>query len=380
MAFKEDIQKLISQIIQRKNYITNEEMTKHSLIIPFIQILGYDIFNPLAIKPEYSADFGKKKGEKVDYAVFRDNNPIMFIEAKSPSEKLENHDAQLSRYFNSTPEVKLGIITNGIKYKFFTDLNESNVMDSNPFFELNLENINDNDIDILQKFTKDFFDLSNMLQFAEELVYMSKLIKNLKELFRNPSDEFIRLLVKDFSDSRVTANVIERFKPLVKKAVTSALLEIVSHGILQSENISENASEEINNQQAENNDNDNEITNEKAKIITTEEELKSFKIITNILTNCGKDISNLKYKDTCNYFGVLNKNILGWFLRINLDANVKHLTTKLSIETAKELAPDFKIDPAPKGMGESRITISSYKDIEKLDLLIIKCYEEVESI
>ena len=117
MAFKDDIQKLSVQVKERKEYITNEEMTKQALIIPFIQILGFDVFNPIEIRPEYSADFGIKKGEKVDYALFKENEPIIFIEAKSVNENLNNHDAQLARYFNSTKEVKLAILTNGVEYK-----------------------------------------------------------------------------------------------------------------------------------------------------------------------------------------------------------------------------------------------------------------------
>ncbi|MDP3562991.1 MAG: hypothetical protein Q8R70_00725, partial [Methanoregula sp.] len=82
MGFKEDIQKLAIQVNENKQYITNEETTKHSLIIPFIQVLGYDVFNPREVKPEFDSDFGKKKGTKVDYAIFKDEKPIIFVEAK----------------------------------------------------------------------------------------------------------------------------------------------------------------------------------------------------------------------------------------------------------------------------------------------------------
>ena len=158
MAFKDDIQKLSVQVKERKEYITNEEMTKQALIIPFIQILGFDVFNPIEIRPEYSADFGIKKGEKVDYALFKENEPIIFIEAKSVNENLNNHDAQLARYFNSTKEVKLAILTNGIEYKFFTDLNANNVMDDTPFLNINLLEIKESDIESLNKLRKENFD------------------------------------------------------------------------------------------------------------------------------------------------------------------------------------------------------------------------------
>ena len=139
MAFKDELQRLTVQVKERMVHITNEEMTKQALIIPFVQMLGFDVFNPIEVRAEYSADFGNKKGEKVDYALFKDNEPIIFIEAKSVNENLNNHDAQLSRYFNSTTDVKLAVLTNGIEYRFFTDLNANNVMDDAPFLILKME-------------------------------------------------------------------------------------------------------------------------------------------------------------------------------------------------------------------------------------------------
>ena len=233
MGFKEEIQRLSRQISERKAHISNEETTKHSLIIPFIQVLGYDVFDPLEVQPEYDADFGKKKGEKVDYAIFKNGRPIIFIEAKSVNDKLDNHNAQLSRYFNSTPEVKIAILTNGVQYKFFTDLNQNNVMDTSPFFEVKFEDLTESEIENLSQFRKDTFDSEGLVKYAEELIYMANLHKNLKELFKNPSDEFIRFLIKDFSGTRITSNVIDRFRPIVKKSISKALLDIVSQGLSQ---------------------------------------------------------------------------------------------------------------------------------------------------
>lgn len=158
MSFREELQKLSVQVIERKKHITNEEMTKQAMIIPFLQVLGYDVFNPLEIKPEFTSDFGKKKGEKVDYAIFKDDKPIIFIEAKAVTDNLDTHDSQLSRYFNATPEVKLAIITNGVLYKFFTDIDSNNVMDENPFATVNITDLSANDIEVLSKFRKDAFE------------------------------------------------------------------------------------------------------------------------------------------------------------------------------------------------------------------------------
>ena len=234
MGFKEEIQKLSILINERKPFINNEEMTKQSLVVPFIQVLGYDVFNPQEFKPEYNADYpGKKKDEKVDYAIFKGDEPIMFIEAKSVDITLVNHDGQLSRYFNAVPNTKLGIITNGMEYRFFTDLKTPNVMDETPFLVLNLTSLKDSDIETLAKFKKDTYAKDNLSEFAEELVYTSAIHDTLKYQFKNPTDEFVKFLLKEVGVTRVMAKDIDRFRPIVKKGISNAILEIVSQGLIQ---------------------------------------------------------------------------------------------------------------------------------------------------
>ncbi|AKA68569.1 type I restriction endonuclease [Clostridium scatologenes] len=382
MAFKEDLQKLSLQVSERKIHITNEEMTKQALIIPFLQILGFDVFNPLEVRPEYIADFGKKKGEKVDYALFKENIPIAFLEAKSVDENLANHDAQLSRYFNAVPEVKLGILTNGIQYKFFTDLTADNIMDDDPFLIVDITNINDTDIENLSKFKKDIFDTDYLVKYAEELVYASALNTTLKDLFKNPNDEFIRFLIKDFSNIRVTNNVIERFRPIVRKAISNAVLDIVNKGLFLQESAADIAEDELKNSKNENiaNNTTNDSTEHKKKQIeTTKEELESFEIIKSILESSNKCIENLNYKDTTSYFSIYNQNTTKWFVRVQLDITNKNIMTKLPVEKAQEIAVGFKVEQAPKGIGESRIYIDSHTDLNKLNDLVLTCFDNVDN-
>jgi hypothetical protein len=384
MGFKEDLQKLSLQINERKIHITNEEMTKQALIIPFLQVLGFDVFNPLEVRPEYIADFGKKKGEKVDYALFKDNVPIAFLEAKSVDENLSNHDAQLSRYFNAVPEVKLGIIANGVQYKFFTDLTADNIMDDDPFLVLDITNITDTDIENLSKFKKDIFDTDYLVKYAEELVYASALNTTLRDLFKNPNDEFIRFLIKDFSNIRVTNSVIERFRPIVRKAISNAVLDIVNKGLFLQESATNIDEDEIKNSKGESSTTDTKFNDnaehKKKTIETTPEELKSFEIVKSILESSNKVINNVNYKDTTNYFSIYNQNTTKWFIRVQLDTTNKNILTKLPVEKAQELAEGFKVEQAPKGIGESRIYIDSHEDINKLNKLIITCYENIESV
>lgn len=191
MEFNESIKQFSERVSIMKNTISTEESTKMSLIVPLFQLLGYDVFNPLEFCPEYTADVGIKKGEKVDYAILEDGKPNILIECKSCSETLDKHASQLFRYFSTTP-AKFGILTNGVIYKFYTDLEEANKMDLIPFLEINMENIKDSSINELKKFCKENFDKDKIFSTAEELKYTSLIKGILASEYDNPSEEFVR--------------------------------------------------------------------------------------------------------------------------------------------------------------------------------------------
>jgi len=157
--FTEQLKALSERTLNLKDTLNTEEATKTALVMPFFQLLGYDVFNPLEFSPEFTADVGIKKGEKVDYAILEDNEPVILIECKSVNEKLDNHDSQLFRYFGTTTS-KFGILTNGVEYRFYTDLDEQNKMDSSPFLRFNLCELKDNHIVEIFKFTKENFDVT----------------------------------------------------------------------------------------------------------------------------------------------------------------------------------------------------------------------------
>lgn len=381
MGFKEDIQKLAIQVIENKQYITNEETTKHSLIIPFIQVLGYDIFNPREVRPEFVSDFGKKKGTKVDYAIFKDDKPIIFIEAKPVNSNLTNFDSQLAYYFNAIHEVKLGIITNGVEYRFFTDLKAPNVMDEVPFFILSLANIEDSDINILTSFKKGNYDKDQLSKDAEVLAYTSTFNAALKTLFTTPSDEFIRFLIKNSNDIKVTANVIERFRPIVKKSINNAILDMVSTGLLQQEN-------SLKTEPAPEGKADPAIQKTKApvddqesgsaQIVTTDEEIAAFQIVKGILERAGKDVSGLNYRDTINYFSINNRMVTKWLMRFVLHPDKKIIAFRCSPDVAKTLLKDFEIEQAPSHLGGgAKVLFNSIEDIMKMQQLIIAVFDDV---
>ena len=175
MDFIDELRQFSSRVEKIKDVITTEEATKNSLILPFFQLLGYDVFNPLEFVPEYTADVGTKKGEKVDYAIIVDDEPAILIEAKWCGEPLDKHDSQLFRYFGTT-SAKFGILTNGVVYKFYTDLNEPNKMDLDPFLVFNILDIQENIVSEVKRFAKATLDIDAAFNAASELKF-TNLIK-----------------------------------------------------------------------------------------------------------------------------------------------------------------------------------------------------------
>lgn len=318
MEFEEKIKNFATRIAELKDSIKTEEATKTSIIMPFFQMLGYDVFNPKEFTPEYIADVGIKKGEKVDYAIVLNNEIVMLIEAKSVNEQLEKHDSQLFRYFG-TSKARFAILTNGLNYKFYTDLEKSNVMDTTPFLDINLEKISDSEIQELKKFQKENFNVEEIFSTASDLKYLSMMKKVLKEEFANPSDEFVKLILnREIYDGIKTSTIIEKYKPLLKKSINSYLNEVINNRL-------QNAIQK--------NDDSNILTDEETiseeiepdKIVTTVEELQSFYIVKSILSEfC--DSKKITYKDTASYFGILYDNkVTKWICRVYLKENVKFL-------------------------------------------------------
>lgn len=176
--------------------IKTEEATKNALIMPFIAALGYDVFNPIEVIPEFIADVGIKKNEKVDYAIKKEEKVIILIECKSIDTDLgKQHSAQLYRYFSVT-ESRFAILTNGLIYQFYSDIETPNQMDSKPFFTFSLLDYKKHDIVELQKFTKDAFALNKILTTASSLKYTNAVKSILEKELTEPSEEFVRFFAK----------------------------------------------------------------------------------------------------------------------------------------------------------------------------------------
>jgi hypothetical protein len=175
MDFIDHIRDLSIRIQKQKAGIQTEEATKNAFVMPFINALGYNVFDPTEVTPELIADVGTKKGEKVDYAILKDGQPTILFECKWCGCNLDSEDAsQLYRYFSVTP-ARFGILTNGITYRFYSDLESQNVMDAKPFLELDLLDIKEPLVEEVKKFSKSAFELDNILVTASELKYMREI-------------------------------------------------------------------------------------------------------------------------------------------------------------------------------------------------------------
>ena len=286
-----------------------------SLIVPFFQILGYDVFNPSEFCPEYTADVGIKKGEKVDYAILDNGDPIVLIECKWCGEQLDKHSSQLFRYF-STTTAKFGILTNGIIYRFYTDLEENNKMDMVPFLELDMLDLKDYQLAELKKFCKSSFDSDRIFSTAEELKYTSLIKQMLQKELEAPSDGFVRYILNDIYDGQKNQKVIDKFTPIVKKSFTSLVTETVNQKISSALNAS--PSQELTAEEPS-----EEVV--ESKIITTEEEIQAFYIIRGILAGT-VPISDIMHRDTESYFGILyQNNNRKPICRLNFDTKKKQI-------------------------------------------------------
>jgi hypothetical protein len=227
--FIDQLRELAKRIAATKNLIQTEEATKNAMVMPFIQLLGYNVFDPTEVTPELIADIGTKKGEKVDYAVLREGHPIILFECKKCGGDLHiNHASQLFRYFHVTA-ARFGVLTNGLTYRFFTDLEQPNKMDDKPFFEFDILDFKDRDVEELKKFAKSQFDLDTILNTANELKYTRIIQNRLAEWMSTPSEDFVRLVSADLlGGRRFTPQVKDQFTFIAKRAFEQLLSERIN--------------------------------------------------------------------------------------------------------------------------------------------------------
>lgn len=313
MELQNKIKAISDKINQLKDKIETEESTKHAFVLPFINALGYDAFNPTEVVPEFTADLGLRKGEKVDYAIFQDNIPILIVECKNWKENLDNHNSQLFRYFHAT-KTRFAVLTNGIQYRFYTDLEQTNKMDEKPFLEFDITNIKENEIHEISKFHKSNFDVAKIVNNASSLKYTKELKKCISVELVEPSRAFVKLFANRVYSGRLTEKVMNDFTSLVQKAFNQTISEKVNNRL--------NAAL---NKEAEKQQEDVIEEKEETKIVTTDEELEGFRIVVAILRR-KLEISRIFHRDTQSYFGILlDNNNRKPLCRLHLNAGTKYI-------------------------------------------------------
>lgn len=261
---------LQKRTLEHREVLLTEEAAKTALVMPFLQALGYDVFNPGEVVPEFSADVGTKKGEKVDYAICAAGKVTILIECKPSSAELNvNHAGQLFRYFSVT-DARLAVLTNGVVYQFYSDIEKPNKMDEKPFFTFSMDAIKPTDVKTLEKFAKATFDIANIVHEAGNLKLQSLIRKELEREFAEPSEEFASMLARRILSGRMTPAIKESFTKLLSASIATFIRDLVNSRLSSALNASNPPDPEVD---------EEESATDESGIITTPEEISGFHII-----------------------------------------------------------------------------------------------------
>ncbi len=313
MDLKDHLKQITDKISKFKDSTQTEEATKNAFIMPFINALGYDIFNPQEVVPEFVADIGSKKGEKVDYAILKNSDPIILIECKHWKEDLDIHSTQLLRYFNTT-KAKFAILTNGINYRFYTDLEAPNKMDEKPFLEINMLELKDTQIEELKKFHKSYFDIDNIINTASTLKYSNEIKFLLSNEFKQPTEDFIKFFIKNVYSGMATKKVINQFTEIVKISCQQFLSDLITERLKTALDKEKETEPKIAGDQLK-----------ESAIETTAEEIESYYVIKTILRQ-EIESNRIYYRDFQKFFSILiDDSVRNTVCRLYLSGSVKQI-------------------------------------------------------
>lgn len=348
MDFIEQLQALASKISKHQELIQTEEAAKNAFVLPFINILGYDIFDPSEVIPEFAADVGTKKGEKVDYAIKRDGKIVILVECKQSDTPLDiEHASQLYRYFMVT-DAKIAVLTNGVIYRFFTDLEAPNKMDSKPFMEFNMLEIQEPLVIELKRLTKQSFNLEEIMTVAGELKFTREIKKILAEQIISPSDEFVRLFASQVYSGKITQSVRERFKDLTKRAFAQFINDRINDRLRSAMTDAADKSQITGPNQREVAEVLQKFGGNDEGIITTEEELEGYFVVKAIIREI-VDPKRIAQRDMKSYCGIL------------LDDTNRKPICRLRFDGKQKYIGLFNSDKQ-----EERVAISTVDDIYRL--------------
>ena len=302
MSIDQAVYALAAKVRELKPIIETEEATKTAFIIPFIStVLGYDVTDPREVIPEYTADIGIKKGEKVDFAIKSGNDFRFLIECKKVGEPLRlDHANQLVRYFNVT-DTEFAILTNGEVYEFYAQLDAANRMDEKPFMTIDLSNIDARVFPHLEMCTKTHFDSETIAASAEQLRYISEIRKVLSAQLKEPDSDWVKQIAARVTSRRMTAQNLEIFTKLITTAQAQFLKDEANRRLRSAQDY-----EEIVSPQKEEpvETNEPEALEPSDGIITTDTEIQGLGIIRAIC--CSEvPINDITMRDAKSYCAIL---------------------------------------------------------------------------
>ena len=302
MDFIDQLRTIASRLPSQLDHLQTEEATKTSLVMPFINALGYNIFDPTEVVPEYTADVGTKKGEKVDYAILKEKKPIILIECKwSGADLSEHHTSQLFRYFSVT-DARFGVLTNGIKYRFYTDLEKPNKMDAKPFLEIDMLDLKEALVKELKLLTKESFDVEALVNAATELKYTKEIKRIMTTELESPSEEFVKFFASRVYSGRLTQSVKDQLGEVVKRSLQQFINDKINER-LQSAIFSEEAIEEPG-PEVPQEEAGQSVDETPSDIETTPEEIEGYHMVRAILSSVIEP-GRVVMRDTKSYCGVL---------------------------------------------------------------------------
>jgi len=336
------VQRLKSHIEHVKKvggHCSTEETTKQALILPLLDILGFNPYDPTKVLAEFAADFpGVKATERVDYALYCNGQPVMFIEAKPYIADLTNHAPQLSRYFNSSLGVTIGAITNGREWRFFTDLINTNVMDEKPFLTIDFTKAQPEDLTQLAEFKHDNFHAEKLRFFAEENQYIQQFKVVIKKSINEVDIDFVRYVAQQANIQRqLNTKFLESIQPFVQQAVQQAISDTVVKGLSSPTIITAQPVEQkpIEDQTKLNQalpEPDLIVNPDNEKIITTKDEQDLLRIVTELFPE-----TELEGRDTESYYSVLYQNKTNrWLFRYDVNRKRPTIQFNVSIDEARK--------------------------------------------
>ncbi len=295
-TIEESLRAIADRVKSHSSTMATEEAVKTAVVLPFLRALGYDVFDPTEVVPEFTADAVGKKGEKVDYAIKIDNEIRILVECKPVSVALEKkHLDQLYRYFSVT-NAKFAILTNGRTFNFYTDLEAPNKLDTRPFLVFDVTDFNAGIVTELRKFEKAAFDVNAILATAERLKYTSGVKQQISKLIEEPSEEFVRLVVNGIYEGRLTSQAREMLTGVVRAAFREVIMDTVKSRLSSALADTEEVIEKIDEPEADEPD-----------VVTTDEEREGYMIVKAIVRDTISP-QRVVMRDQKSYCGILVDN------------------------------------------------------------------------